>query len=359
MDFKNKYYFKKNYSNPFVDRKKGGFSAWFAARKQFFALIFLLIIIVAWIYIAFYKNFLDLKYVSVNGAEIIAKDQIISLVNDQKSKKILLIIPQKNIFLFSEKQLERELNNRFGLKKLDIKKNILDRSLEINLEERISAITYVINDQYYYLDLDGFAITNIAKEMVNKNFPIIFNQISSKSINLGQNTLPKILIDSIFKILDLTNNSSISIASFNIVESPQISIKTKLEEPPNEENTNTTTKTSDEQATNADNHLNKNTNADLSNTNKEIKDTNEPLGEPLEIIEIEKETNPNYSYEELTAVTKEGWKIYFGHQFFEDNRGLNNLINRLLIVIKEKISKARLRTLEYIDLRFGERVYYK
>lgn len=55
---------------------------------------------------------------------------------------------------------------------------------------------------------------------------------------------------------------------------------------------------------------------------------------------------------EYQAITSENWKIYF-----EPKENLNEQINNLSLVIREKITDRN--KLEYIDLRFGNRVFYK
>jgi cell division septal protein FtsQ len=54
----------------------------------------------------------------------------------------------------------------------------------------------------------------------------------------------------------------------------------------------------------------------------------------------------------IELVTKEGWSVLFS---LENNKSeLNNLK-----LILEKIDKNKIKNLDYIDLRFGDRIYYK
>ena len=52
--------------------------------------------------------------------------------------------------------------------------------------------------------------------------------------------------------------------------------------------------------------------------------------------------------------TLEGWDIYFNLKDKISSQVLN-----LGLVLKEKISSEARRNLEYVDLRFGNQVYYK
>ncbi|MEK7653505.1 MAG: cell division protein FtsQ/DivIB [Patescibacteria group bacterium] len=56
--------------------------------------------------------------------------------------------------------------------------------------------------------------------------------------------------------------------------------------------------------------------------------------------------------EEVTLVSKDGWRAYF-----DLNSDIKKSVENLALVLKEKIHNPRL--LEYIDLRFGDKVYYR
>jgi cell division septal protein FtsQ len=55
---------------------------------------------------------------------------------------------------------------------------------------------------------------------------------------------------------------------------------------------------------------------------------------------------------ELRAIAKEGWYILFA------DSNIENQLKKLDLVLKEKIKDQR-KSLEYVDLRFEDRVYYK
>lgn len=58
--------------------------------------------------------------------------------------------------------------------------------------------------------------------------------------------------------------------------------------------------------------------------------------------------------EKIEAVTGQGWKIYF-----DEKDNVKEAIFNLNLVIKEKIPTEKIKNLEYIDLRFGNKVYFK
>lgn len=56
----------------------------------------------------------------------------------------------------------------------------------------------------------------------------------------------------------------------------------------------------------------------------------------------------------INVKTLEGWQVYFNSQ-----NDISEQILNLNLVLKEKISPEKRRNLEYVDLRFGNQVYYK
>ena len=68
-----------------------------------------------------------------------------------------------------------------------------------------------------------------------------------------------------------------------------------------------------------------------------------------EVISVEI-ANP----QRINIKTFEGWEIYFNSQ-----NDISNQVFNLGVILKEKISPEKRRNLEYIDLRFGNQIYYK
>lgn len=56
----------------------------------------------------------------------------------------------------------------------------------------------------------------------------------------------------------------------------------------------------------------------------------------------------------FTAKTSEGWKI-----FFEPSEDMSSQVQNLDILLKQKISSQDRKKLDYIDLRFGNKIFYK
>lgn len=58
----------------------------------------------------------------------------------------------------------------------------------------------------------------------------------------------------------------------------------------------------------------------------------------------------------LNVLTNEGWQIYFG---LGEEDSIDNQLIKLQLLLSEEISTEARKTLQYIDLRFEDRAYYK
>lgn len=114
-----------------------------------------------------------------------------------------------------------------------------------------------------------------------------------------------------------------------------------------------------------------NQNNSLLKIKKTVKSSSAYLGEKVlqeeklsRFLEIEKffQNNLKISLESLhleneekmTAKTEQGWEVYFHLQ-----KDLKKQLRNLNLLLERKIPFKKRKDLEYIDLRFGNRVYYK
>jgi len=74
----------------------------------------------------------------------------------------------------------------------------------------------------------------------------------------------------------------------------------------------------------------------------------------LKELKIEIVSTEIASQQRINVKTVEGWEIYFNPQ-----NDVSQQVFNLGLILKEKISPEERRNLEYVDLRFGNQVYYK
>jgi len=71
-------------------------------------------------------------------------------------------------------------------------------------------------------------------------------------------------------------------------------------------------------------------------------------------IEVNSFRLPNKNSNEIKVVTEKGWQIYFN-----TNLDVEKQMDKLVLIYEKKIKELGITNLEYIDLRFGNRVFYK
>ncbi len=260
-----------------------------------------------------------------------------SYIADQLGKRKMLIFPQKNILFFERGEVEKKIMRELALDQLKISKKLPDR-LEISYRTRDP---YVILANY-----NGYALAD-------KN-GIVFK---FKSVEAPKIDVPKEIIPDEYL-------------------SPDKSEPAEGEEAKNFEKIEDKTPLSEKQQREATREeyfiflydMLKDRGLPIiycgsddiimgkENLSKRIIDY---AAEIFDSINKRKEFAVNYFYlnnfeaGEIEVYTDEGWKILFNM----DNSA-ESQIKKLYITLNEKIKDVR-EELQYIDLRYPERIYYK
>jgi len=233
------------------------------------------------VYILFFSGIFNIKNITLIGEQDINSQEIKEIVEKKISGKIIFF-PQKQIFLVNSESIRNALENKFlEIKDVKIKKQFPD-TLKIEVISRAPRIIWHTNNDYFYVDQDGFAFKKIFKSKVTSDYPII-NDVSGSEVVLGEKVISQ----------DRASNF------ITFVEEVLDKLKAKV-----------------------DVHVNS--------------------------FEVS-----SRSCYELWVNTKEGWKIYFDTQ-----RSADEQLTALAKVLNEKIGKDR-KSLEYVDLRVKNWVYYK
>jgi len=314
---RSKYLKKQNkYSNPFFKKKKRKVVSKINWRRQLF-IWEAIILIIGLIWFFCFSTVFNLVVVDTNSTKRISKHDIINIVLEQAEENRFLIASQKNIFLFDIKRLEDLLNNRYLLKDLTIKKELPNKII-INIIEKDYSAIWQEDDDYSYISETG-KIINKADIADIVNYPLIHN--------IGKNYI--------------NDNGSES-------EIERISYIMKLFE-----------KFKDKTLSKIDNDrwfvIQKFILDDMEYTVQMVIKicTNIFIEKPLlatMMSDIEEESKLNFEQKEEC---QNGPMIYFNLQ--ED---IEKQVTKLLVLMNEKL-KNNLGEKEYIDLRYGDKVYYK
>ena len=118
--------------------------------------LFLPILIVTWIGLIIFLPYFRITKINYLGLKIIKKEEI-----EQEIKNTLFVsrlpIPKNNYFLINEEGMAEHLKTKFGFNSVVVTKNF-PHHLLIDVEEKISSIIYDNGEQYFLLDQKGTAL---------------------------------------------------------------------------------------------------------------------------------------------------------------------------------------------------------
>jgi hypothetical protein len=258
-------YQDKEFVNPYFRNRSGKFDVVFYLK--------VLAVLLA-VYVVVYSDLFRIKEVEINGLDMINREEISNLVEDELNSWRWYLIPRRNLLFLDTGQLAEKINERYNLKNLMIDKGW--KKLSINIEEKVSFLIIYNQQKFYFADEEGRATMEISQEEAERywdRFPVL--NVGNKDIVIGDQALGG------------------KPASFIIA------------------------------------------------LNEEIKKTSLAI----------------YGYEagegeEVVLVTKDGWRGLFSADS-DPKLSLDNL----LLVLNGKVQDKN--KLEYIDVRFGDKVFYK
>lgn len=289
------------------------------------AMVFLILSIGAWSATLLYLPYFRINKIVYLGLDFIKRDDIDDFIKNNLMNQKLFFI-RDNYFLTNTSQIEEELNKKYSLNSVIVKK-IFPHELRIDLEEKISTIIYDNGLEYYLLDNDGGALKYLAKAGNPETF-------------ITTTTIGATTTAAITNILGPTS----SIASSTAPRAQKEEIKTHIPEY---------------------RKIKKNFGAypiiyDTRNISTSERQKNivtkkfiDNVLAFLEILQKEGIAIPRYMTMEhplagVMIYTDQPWYIYF-----QPSDNLNAQIVNLKAILKDN------KVNEYIDLRFGDRVYWK
>lgn len=272
-------------------------------------------------YFVLFTPFFMLKEVELLGPSEEAQDEIMSKINEFLSSKKYWIFHNKNYFIFNKEKLDECLREKFFLSELEISKKF-PKKLIVELKERVSTLNLCVGKDCFLVDYVGKVIARVEEGELGQEIPLVYYrledeleeeiepaEIENDGNESNEKELPRIVVgmteiptEKVRAILDL----------FELLSKAALrpgSLRARASEP-------------------------------------------RAGSSRVEIISLE-----IYSFDGLTkkiAVnTKEGFKVYFN----EENDLKEQVWNLNLILNREIISN--IDNIKYIDLRFGNKIFYK
>jgi cell division septal protein FtsQ len=170
----NRFFKNKKHNNPFIRRTEKAIDPGIIKKRKKRLGIFIGILILAGVvYFVIYASCFEIKKIAVSGSEdidvtnkiqIITKNELVGYRN--------LVIPKNNILFFDKNSLEKKLRENLVLEKLVIKKQLFN-TLKIEAEEKLPAVLWDNNGEYFYIDKQGVAIGAVKWEEVKYDLPMV------------------------------------------------------------------------------------------------------------------------------------------------------------------------------------------
>lgn len=128
---------------------------------KIFIYITALCLILVWIGLVIYLPYFQIKRTSINGLNIIKFDEINNYIN-QTYLEGGKLFPNRNYFLVRPGKIENDLSAKYSLKSIKVTKTF-PSVLNIEIEEKITTIIYDNGSGYSLLDKDGTVIKIIGE----------------------------------------------------------------------------------------------------------------------------------------------------------------------------------------------------
>ncbi|MFA6391363.1 MAG: FtsQ-type POTRA domain-containing protein [Patescibacteria group bacterium] len=325
---------KPVYKNPYFKKKRPGIILRLLNKPK---LIIMYLCIGGLIYLFFYAPYFTIKEVEINGNQELSYDTIRFEVNKSFIERRFFIFKQSNLFMLNSNKSKERLWDTFVLNKVTVTKRFPNK-LVVNLEERIPNLTLMTQKSFYYMDREG-VVTNVVPEAEIKEYFPKVEDLNQRTIKLKDKIISSDLVNAIFIIKDsFSTKTNTDIDRFLIPETTCSSIQSDDENDP--------------EILDNINISNSNTNKSALNTNRAIKNSNAANNlNKSQTKEIE--CNLVQAIQDIAVLTTEGWKAYF-----TINDDIATQLERLKVyLLKKAADKETRENIDYIDLRFGEKIY--
>jgi hypothetical protein len=271
-----------------------------------FSLFLLVLTIFAWFGFIFYVPYFTIQNFDFTGTDKSLAEKISIALKGELDSRKFFVLNKGNYFIFDEVKFKQKLEEMFILSHLEITKKF-PNTLKVQAKEKTTSLVLITHDETtgiynaYYVDYHGMVIG-------------VLNDTERSYVQDPDAPLE-------------SNVSKIAVSEDIVDQMPLVELKS---------------------ATNAINARISVFNELQVSTILEIYEKLNKEGVMTKTIILEDLKNAK-----ITVKAKEGFLIYMTT---EDT--IQNQIDNLKILLKEKIGEDRTK-IQYIDLRFGDKIFYK
>lgn len=287
--------------NDRLERKRHGQVKAFLRKCMFIAvLIGIPCFIGGVIYLFFYSSLFTIQTIDIHVSKNLANDKIRSILYRQLDETVLSILPQRNIFMFDEKEARRRISGQILVSHMTIKR-VFPHTISIDVEGKDFELLWYSNGAVWRVGSEGTIIGDVDQSTIaSLPLDIMRKKYGSDILPIDPHiqkraSPPILLVDAKQRVVAVND----AVIDKGILES-------------------------------------------LLHLNEQSKKTGFDMAYAI------------YDSEQsmLTVVTKEGWEAYLALRSEMDSQ-FRNIATLLANSIKKDRSK-----LKYIDVRFDNRLYY-
>lgn len=339
--------------NPYFRKDE---KSWF--EREVWVLISILVVTVVGVsYVILYSPFLRVDEINIEGNERLTVDELQQITESYRSEKVLYLFPRSAYILFSPSQLEdrfrEQIANRFALKTVEATKDIRN-GVSIRIEERIPGVAFKTGGYIYYLDEFGVVTTETTEEAKDPEFSVI-SDTNSQAVTIDQQVISEDLLNLVLDATDtIPEKTGMAIKQFEI---PPLVCKEFVTEAglfDSAPSPDTKEREREIQERVATGELSIEESLEALETLDDIE------AEPEKTFTVRRTSNPvecNYvnSLEDIVVVLDvEGREVRL---YTNTLRTPAENINTMNIALAE--AERTLNDVQYVDLRFEDRVYLK
>lgn len=130
---------------------------------KFIKQLLLPVLFASWFGLLIYLPYFRVTKVVFYGLQIIKKDEINSYLNQTVLNDNLPLLPGNNYFLLSPKKITDEIQKKFSVSSITVTK-VFPNEVHIELQEKVSSLIYANDRQYFLLDQNGTIIKFLGED---------------------------------------------------------------------------------------------------------------------------------------------------------------------------------------------------
>lgn len=174
---------QRSTENPFFHRRELRETEvhWATWKKRGVVLASLLVVV----YLLFFSGLFAVTEIVISGNEQISNQRITSLIEDEWEEPILGVLPKNNILFLSTRGIRERVNQQFLLKELLIERNFFPHRIVLSLKERLPGLMFEYGQAVWITDEEGIVL-GVKDEVASGVYPVVNVDASNTTLEFDK-----------------------------------------------------------------------------------------------------------------------------------------------------------------------------